>query len=264
LRPAEFVFARDLLIPQARQRALRLRNEHARRIIEREIEQVATRFISAYVVSFSEQGNLLSQWRAYASRDGVSIGFHRGALEAVKNFALRRCHYLQESATPNVAQGRLKWVTAELDQAIGWTSRLVQQEDRKSPARGRKNVDSIRNAAIVVSQELVWMALRIKHSGFSEEREWRLIDNRDPRELYELRQAGTDDRMFRRGAFGLTPYLIATLPESWRAVPLGIAEVIVGPGPNAGAVVESIKELLESKLRSTARVVSCGIPYRAW
>jgi hypothetical protein len=256
----EFLFARDLLVSHVRRRALRLRNEHVRQVIEREVEDLASTAVPAYVVCFSEQGNSLSQWRAYAPRDGVAIGFHRGALENVNDFVLRRCEYIHESALTRAEQNSLKRVTEELDDAIAWTSRLVQQADRRTTV----SVSEEPPPPSVMSQALIWLALQIKHAGFEEEREWRLIDNRSPLEVYEMRQAGTDDRRFRPGAFGLTPYLLAVLPEAWGSVPLGIAEVIVGPGPNSHAVVASIEELLEGKLRSTARVRHCGIPYRAW
>jgi len=65
-------------------------------------------------------------------------------------------------------------------------------------------------------------------------------------------------------AFGITPYLVATLPEQWMKAPLGIAEVVVGPSSNAAAIVDSIEDFLPSKLHSQARVMSCGILYRSW
>jgi hypothetical protein len=165
--------------------------------------------------------------------------------------------YVRASALTKTEQASLKRVTAELDDAIAWTSRLVQQADRRTAGFSEQQPS-------VMSQGLIWLALQIKHAGFLEEREWRLIDNRSPLDIYEMRQAGGDYRRFRPGAFGLTPYVLAALPESWRSAPLGIAEVIVGPGPNSAAVVASIEELLDGRLRSTAQVRHCGIPYRAW
>jgi hypothetical protein len=260
----EFLFARDVLVSHVRGRVLRLRNEHVRQVIEQEIERLASATSRAYVACFSEEGNSLSQWRAYAPRDGVAIGFHRGALERVNDFVLRKCQYVQGTAPTKAERSDLAEIIAELDHAIAWTSRLVQQADRRTTIGVGEMRTPVRDEAIIMKNTLVWLALQIKHSGFLEEREWRLIDNRSPLDVYEMRQAGNDDRRFRPGGFGLTPYLLATLPESWRSLPLGIAEVIVGPGPNSTAVVASIEELLESRLRSTAPVRHCGIPYRTW
>jgi hypothetical protein len=88
---AEFTFARDALVREAYVRSARLRHPLVKRIVTREIRRVEHGHIPAYVVSFSERGNMLSQWRAYAPRDGVSIGFYRGALSTVEQFALYRC-----------------------------------------------------------------------------------------------------------------------------------------------------------------------------
>jgi len=260
---AEFHFFRDILVLHARRRARRLRNEHARRTVERGIDKVASGMIGAYVVSFSEQGNVLSQWRAYAPRDGVSIGFHRAALQEVRDFRLCKCRYLRESAASKSEESILREVATQLDGDIQWASRLVQQMDRRTTDLTSQS-DSVHEDGVLVSQGIMWLALQLKHAGFLEEMEWRLIDNRSELDLYQSREAGNDDRRFRRGTFGLTPYLLARLPDSWKSVPLGIAEVIVGPGPNSLAVVAAIEELLESSVRSTARVTHCGIPYRSW
>ena len=104
----------------------------------------------------------------------------------------------------------------------------------------------------MLAHDLLSAALRIKHAGFAEEAEWRLIDNADRR----------DDARFRRGAFGVTPYLTAALPARWRNWPFGIARVVVGPSPNAAATASSVEDLLRHRLGSRAEVVDCAIPYR--
>src|SRR4029077_2826645 len=52
-----------------------------------------------------------------------------------------------------------------------------------------------------------------------------------------------DNTQFRRDAFGVTPYLVVSLPEKRTTASLGIAEVIVGPSSNAQAIVASIELL---------------------
>lgn len=254
---AEFTFARDALVRELLRGTRRLRNGRVRAIVQRELDSFASRTVPAYVVSFSERGNSLSQWRAYAPRDGVSIGFHRAALGAVKDFALWKCHYTQESevAGRNTSRG-LQLLALEVEQSIRWAARLIQAERRKKVRSAQQRSIAEAKHALIISTPLAWAALKLKHSGFAEEQEWRLIDNRDPR--------APDEARFRRGAFGITPYLVAPLPERWRGAPLGIAEVIVGPSSNAKAIVGSIQDLLKKKLKSSARVIFCGIPYRAW
>jgi hypothetical protein len=256
----EFTFARDVLVKRLVERALQLRNEHARKLIERELESLAVRTVSAYVVSFSERGNSLSQWRAYAPRDGVSIGFHRGALKSIKDFELGKCYYANELPRRPTGRGGLGKLAVEADDTLRWISRLLQQEWRKQQPK-RAEVEA---RLMMLAHTVSWAALRLKHPGFAEEKEWRLIDNRNPLELLDQGYDKLHGTNFRRGVFGVTPYLVAALPERWRNVPLGIAEVIVGPSTNTTAIVSSIRGLLVSKLRSDAMVVPCDIPYRSW
>lgn len=260
---AEFTFARDALVRELLRGTRRLRNGRVRAIVQRELDSFASSTVPAYVVSFSERGNSLSQWRAYAPRDGVSIGFHRGALDAVKDFALRQIHYTQESEVAGRDTSRgLQKLALEVENSVRWAARLIHAERRKKVRSARQR--SIDEAKLIISTPLVWAALTLKHSGFAEEKEWRLIDNPNPLASIASGSDAPGEARFRRGAFGITPYLVASLPEQWRGAPLGIAEVIVGPSSNAKAIVGSIQDLLKKKLNSSARVISCGIPYRAW
>ena len=79
------------------------------------------------MISFSELGNSLSQWRAYAPRDGVAIGFYRGALNAVEHFALRKCSYTREREVANNTEKRqLRVLVDQLEESVRWVSRLIQ------------------------------------------------------------------------------------------------------------------------------------------
>jgi hypothetical protein len=258
---AEFTFARDLLVQEARHRSLRLKHPYVKKIIEREIRRVEHGHVPAYVVSFSERGNTLNQWRAYAPRDRVSIGFQRSALRKVNDFDLRRCLYLAQDIQ-TTAQRRF-FDQVFKDQVQGWidfASSIIRADLRTKRPSATHNQEH----GIEVSQALIWAALCIKHRGFAEECEWRLIDNRDIGKVLAAGGDVLDAIRFRRGAYGVTPYLVATLPQRWKNAPLGIAEVIVGPTPNPEATITSIQDLLWATRRSRAAVTSCSIPYRAW
>jgi Protein of unknown function (DUF2971). len=264
---AEFSFARDVLLRELLSRANRLRNERVRLLIRKELATLQVMAPPpAYVISLSERGNALSQWRAYAPRDGVSIGFHIGALRAIKDFALYRCRYLKkEEVKTERGKHALRAIVDEVYGNIQWTARLIQQEARKKTLTDNSLLQAQRDHTALVASALVWAALKIKHGGFSEEVEWRLIDNVPG--LNVVHALGDDPKgllRFRRGAFGVTPYLVATLPQSWRKAPLGIAKVIVGPSASAVSTVASIRDLFRIKLRSSATVESCEIPFRAW
>jgi Protein of unknown function (DUF2971) len=202
---AEFTFARDALVREAHLRAKRLKHPLVKRMVMREIRRVEHGHIPAYVISFSERGNTLSQWRAYAPRDGVAIGFYRGALRKVQKFALHRCRYLsQEPQTAAQRRALSRLFDKQVQNWISFASSLIRGDLRRHSAGTR--VDTTH--AMLVSQAMIWAALCIKHDGFAEEREWRLIDNRSITPEGEVEQI-----WFRRGAFGVTPCFVATLPS---------------------------------------------------
>ena len=264
---AEFSFAYRVLLRELHNRAGRLRNERVRSIVQDELAEAASRTnASAYVISFSEHGNALSQWRAYAPRDGVAIGFHPGALRSVEDFALSKCQYLSEDTVETSAGRRaLMELVDDVYESVRWTARLIQQEARKKTHTEASRLEAQMEQTSMVTSQLIWTALKVKHGGFSEEREWRLIDNSDAVPLVHSTGDDSQERLkFRRGVFGVTPYIVATLPANWRGAPLGIARVIVGPSANVALTTSSIKDLLRIRLRSSAPVVPCNIPFRAW
>src|SRR6185295_9710766 len=71
-------------------------DEYDRRVHVMAIDKFESLSTTAYVTSFSERGNLLSQWRAYAPRNGFSVGFDASALARVEGCTLVRCLYLRD------------------------------------------------------------------------------------------------------------------------------------------------------------------------
>jgi hypothetical protein len=262
---AEFTFARDLLVKELQNEARRLRNKAVRKIVFEQFEDIRTaRTIHAYVVSLSEKGNMLSQWRAYAPRDGVCIGFLKEALNHVKDFDLHQCVYVGESSFLNRRERRYEKIVKELVTTVSSVSRLIQQEAR-TKQRPESRRTSQKGHARDIHTAVVNAALKIKHRGFKEEAEWRLIDR--PQALnfiHALEDDPGDLLKFRKGAFGVTPYIVARLPEVYDGLPFGISNVMVGPSANSDSIVASIRELLRIKYNSKAQVEATNIPFRAW
>jgi len=182
----------------------------------------------------------------------------------VKDFNLERCYYARDSGTAAGYEKRgLRELIRALESDVRWVARLVQAESRKKTQAMRARKSAEENHALILASGLISAALRLKHSGFAEEKEWRLIDDAVANQI-ALGDIPPERIRFRRGAYGVTPYLVAELPKRWRNAPLGIAEIVVGPSSNIQATVASIQELLQRRLHSTARVIPSGIPYRAW
>jgi hypothetical protein len=114
------------------------------------------RELHIFVFSFSGNGNLLSQWRAYCRSGGYSLGFNSKDLRnsTVNNsFFLAKCIY--DSAAQ---QSVLHSILTETMQGI--------------TSSGKKEREDQATAFLI---KLVRVAPLLKHPAFSEECEWRLV-----------------------------------------------------------------------------------------
>ncbi len=136
-----------------------------------------------YATSFSEEGNLLSQWRAYSGNSGgYSIGFSPNYLEAIgkhffKNITgphylpdnpLIQCQYFEDDVERQLKEKIQKAVDSYIAEAERkHTLPFTEQIGRNTPAgiARRHFRDFSRECAIT------------KDNAFHEEREWRLVVN---------------------------------------------------------------------------------------
>lgn len=218
---------------------------------------------SAYVASFSEAGNMLSQWRAYAPRDGVSIGFLTDALREIPGFQLARCEYIDDGDFVRRPLRRGLWqIAQELDACVRRLSRL-RGKPGGSGAFGESVEDHRYRCKLELVQCLLHHAIWLKHRGFEEEREWRLA-RYEPAYIYPVDPLPEFRPGLRKGALGLTPYLSARLPGKFRGRPLGLYGVILGPSPNGRASASAVREMLKSRFNKDIPTGWCEIPYRGW
>lgn len=97
-----------------------------------------------FLISFSEKGDVLSQWRAYANDGaGVSIGFSKAFLERIENTGLKLITYGPPSSS----------IKEEIDNFLA-----------NGKAKDALNI-------------LIDNAPLIKNPAFSEEKEWRLLQS---------------------------------------------------------------------------------------
>lgn len=112
---------------------------------------------SVYVVSLSENNDVLSQWRGYAnSTPGFCIGFKRNYLNKLKednNFVIAKCIY------------------DEAEQNSFILELLVDSVNKLNNSTNDPN--------LTLSSQIAWRMIRyaplIKHNKFKEENEWRII-----------------------------------------------------------------------------------------
>lgn len=168
-----------------------------------------------YVASFSSDGDVLSQWRAYGmDGDGFAIGFRPSAFPAQPRIPIT-------SAVPDHTVGLLKvyYDNEMLKRTI--TDILDCQLSAEQDA----------NSIINCSFQLRALALSFKNPAFREEDEWRVcyspIITTDPvkRDLQIIGMLR--ELRFRTNRYGVLPYF--QMPFGSNAREDAIAEIVVGP-----------------------------------
>lgn len=189
------------------------------------------------VASFSEKGDLLSQWRAYCREgDGFSVGFSPdflGERAKAQNFLLAKCVYDLEQQ---------KRICLDLiNQACAEAAIKTTDEERASTM-----IDA-------VIPKIIRIAPALKHPSFVEEEEWRLIGG-----PFALNDEHLD---FRPGRYGVIPYFKFSLQceRGFR-----IKEIVAGPAPDKKKTVESAKYLVGAKGIPCERVIPSTATYRGW
>jgi Protein of unknown function (DUF2971) len=183
------------------------------------------RAVTVCAVSLSAEGDLLSQWRAYSrSTLGYAIGIRTSALQdflANKPWRLARCRYTEADRD------------ALLTELINQTIALIID--------GPNLLEQFWTFFLNV-------APLIKHEGFKEEAEWRILS----------RKLTMDSLSFRPSASLIIPYAPLDLPlyDVTR-------RVRVGPHPHQELAIASTTGFLESVYRTRIDVDASVIPYRS-
>ncbi len=131
----------------------------------RVMEQPDSPFVDAYFAAFCEKGNLLSQWRAYAGTQGCALEMDpmviKGELALTTKALARNVRLAKVEYDPKRQEKSFRSVLDELIETI---------KERRGGSETHVNalVDFVR---VVMSS---WAAT-VKHPGFEEEQEWRVI-----------------------------------------------------------------------------------------
>ncbi|WP_164841041.1 DUF2971 domain-containing protein [Sinorhizobium meliloti] len=159
----EFKHGLDVAKDVAEQKLKDGKEKGARRqLLERFIpalEQYSRGYI--YIASFTENGDLLSQWRGYAASGGLSLGFDFGVLRLIaaqneNGFRLIQCIYDNER--------KRRLASAIIDDA------LIRVPEDADLEYGR-----IEKTAYGLVLSYFQLAAAFKDSSFAEESEWRFI-----------------------------------------------------------------------------------------
>jgi hypothetical protein len=203
-----------------------------------------------FAAAFTEEGNLLSQWRGYCPPGaGVSFGLsfaHIKACASSNRFRLGKCIY------DGLRQREL---------AQTFTDLLLEAARREGPNTRLHPSQSYHSTFHrLEEQTLHWCAL-MKHEAFAAEVEWRAVSEAH---IDYVTGAGASIR-YRVGQSMVVPYIAFPLRNSDGVVPLDL--LITGPTPHPERATESVQRLVAQHLRGLHgpwKAQYCQIPYRAW
>ncbi|QJW80298.1 DUF2971 domain-containing protein [Burkholderia glumae] len=203
-----------------------------------------------FVCCFSEERDSVPQWSAYAERGtGYAIGFDVNALRMAVDAPIVDSSY---SIAPGES-GSKEWgfgpvFYAEKNATVDQLKHLSMLIDVE-PLFG--------NSASDVAREYIDRACAFcKHPDFRTELEWRMVLNA----TLSAKQGGgagvgLGPKLWRRGAYGLTPYFETPDVRSC------IREVVIGPANIDGAAQDYVVEFLKA-FGVKARVGVSNSPYR--
>lgn len=191
--------------------------------------------VQVFVASFSEERDLLSQWLSYGNRlNGYAIGVRRAHFRSalLNGFSLIRCRYSDIEHSDMISD------------VIRLLCRMTT-EDENHDAR----------------IPLVFAGLSaIKHSGFRQEKEWRLVKT-----ILTAFTGASSGMAFREGRGGIVPYIRAELYAQKMFKP---DEITIGPNEDIDAAESALEAFLGSQglfglfIEESVKITKSNIPYR--
>lgn len=196
--------------------------------------------MSMFAASFSFHGNDLSQWRAYAPCQGVSIGFRLSSLERLateQHFVCGPVRYVGARHFSEWCMAQMAEMKEGLEKAAESEARL--REQASGDPQQQVDLMVLYQRSGNLERWIGEVAGLLKNADFRSEAEWRCVfvhrqNTIQPQKTMRFRNSGTKVVRFVELDFSQ-----ADLNEL-------IAEVIIGPGPASLENLEVVKDLLSS------------------
>lgn len=204
---------------------------------------------SLFVVSFSKQKDLLSQWQAYAGPySGYSLGFRQSTLDVYKNGEFVECNLVKCDYDKDKQLEDIKCLIGKLSEEINAFYKLTPESGEQNMRNG---VDKIISQRVDANKKMLWLAKSFKHSSFKDEEEWRLVVCPLPEDSKKI--------CYRPTKRTVIPYV-----KIHFKLGLPIERIVVGPGPHQERSAHSLKQMLKNFGFKNVEVSRSEIPYRNW
>ncbi|MDD3039488.1 DUF2971 domain-containing protein [Bacteroides sp.] len=195
-----------------------------------------TTFKATYIVCFTTESDILSQWRGYANNSGVRIGFNRDSLYEAFYNPYMPVNYNRRS--------QLKLI----EETLGILLTYIVHKDRQNLPKS--DVELLPEA--IASILLPYVSF-FKDNVFKEEREHRLIYN-------PSRESVKDSVLpifYRNNGKFIVPYVKLECKSEL----LPITDIMVGQSPYSQKIKHGIELLLKSNGYDKIKVNLSKIPY---
>ncbi len=246
----EFRHGEEILRKAAAARKIKTRGRL--REFYNELEKCPSFFAAedVFVISMSENGDLLSQWRGYTPiGGGFNVGFDPVGLRSA-TWEPHKPHLIQCRYDDDEKRGFAESFLNE-QRPNGLAEMLLSRKPKNKSEK-----DIVFEAAIVFFKLCVSCAIaKMKDKSFAEEKEWRL--------LITCTQA--EQIRFRMGKSLLTPYIELKWGNNAEVMSLQpIRSVTIGPCPDPDLSKQSIDRFLTSSGNGTVSAENSQIPFRSW
>jgi|TARA_B110001469_G_C9556917_1_gene276241 hypothetical protein len=175
--------------------------------------------MSFYCISFSEEDDLLSQWRSYGQgNNGLSLGFSKKEIKTIGNSInapLIKCIYKEQEQREKIEE----IVNRFLDDDKEWET--------------GNNVNKVYKRNHKFDEYIYSLAVSFKHYSFREEAEWRLVIPHDGNRVVK----------HRAGQSYIIPYVEFPLED----IPSALKQIIIGPTPNTAISKKALKHFFSTK-----------------
>ncbi len=202
-----------------------------------------------FVASFTENGNLLSQWRGYCpAGKGVSVGFDQEYIitcAKAQAFEIGKCIY--NTKEKESIRGKVIDAIVALAESTG---------ENNDPSK-RHPTESYYGIFEACEDTLLRISSLIKHTSFEEEQEWRAISP-------IVKNYVKTPIQYREGVSMLVPYTNFDLSNSGHTK-ISIQGIYLGPTPNINLSMGSLSKYLSIRGVSPKDGIRYSdIPYRSW